>query len=68
MMNQTSCWIYLFQVAAVDSEGRVMQGCNDCSFDFNGNLWVTAPAGDIAPSPYTRSMEVKIKICIVLII
>ena len=35
-----------------------MQGCNDCSFDYDGNLWVTAPAGDIAPKPYRRSSEV----------
>lgn len=34
-----------------------MQGCNDCIFDYEGNLWITAPAGEIAPSPYRRSME-----------
>jgi len=46
------------QLATVDSEGRTMQGCNDCSFDYHGNLWVTAPAGEIAPSEYRRSFEV----------
>ncbi|KAK7099756.1 diisopropyl-fluorophosphatase-like [Littorina saxatilis] len=45
------------QLFKVDSEGRTMQGCNDCSFDYNGNLWVTGPAGDIAPSEYRRSFE-----------
>lgn len=35
-----------------------MQGCNDCTFDYDGNLWITAPAGKIAPHPYERSMEV----------
>ena len=37
-----------------------MQGCNDCVFDCHGNLWITAPAGSIAPAPYKRSMEVRI--------
>ena len=32
-----------------------MQGCNDCIFDYHGNLWVTAPAGEIAPHAYERS-------------
>ncbi|XP_071118676.1 diisopropyl-fluorophosphatase-like [Haliotis cracherodii] len=45
------------QVCRQDSEGRPMQGCNDCIFDYQGALWVTAPAGEIAPAPYTRSME-----------
>ena len=36
-----------------------MQGCNDCAFDYEGNLWITAPAGDIAPAEYTRSMQVS---------
>ena len=35
-----------------------MQGCNDCAFDYDGNLWVTAPAGEIAPAPFERSTEV----------
>ena len=48
-----------WQVCREDSEKRTMQGCNDCSFDFEGNLWVTAPAGEIAPHPYRRSMEVR---------
>ena len=39
-------------------EGQVMQGCNDCAFDSRGNLYVTAPAGPIAPQPYQRSMQV----------
>ncbi|XP_005109246.2 diisopropyl-fluorophosphatase [Aplysia californica] len=45
------------QVARVDEGGRTMQGCNDCSLDYTGNLWVTAPAGDIAPNEYLRSFE-----------
>lgn len=40
-----------------ECEGKPMQGCNDCAFDSYGNLWITAPAGPIAPAPYTRSME-----------
>merc|ERR1711894_615156 len=43
------------QVTSVDSEGRAMQGCNDCIFDYDGNLWITAPGGPIAPKPFTRS-------------
>lgn len=43
----------------MDKDGKTLQGCNDCIFDYDGNLWVTAPAGDIAPSPYRRSMEVS---------
>ena len=43
----------------MDAGGRTMQGCNDCSLDYSGNLWVTAPAGNIAPDPYLRSFEVK---------
>lgn len=38
-------------------DGGVMQGCNDCAFDSKGNLFVTAPAGPIAPAAYTRSMQ-----------
>ncbi|KAL8583563.1 hypothetical protein ACOMHN_028334 [Nucella lapillus] len=34
-----------------------MQGCNDCCLDYCGDLWVTAPAGNIAPHSYRRSME-----------
>ncbi|XP_029641994.1 diisopropyl-fluorophosphatase [Octopus sinensis] len=45
------------QVATCDSTGQCMQGCNDCAFDYQGNLWITAPAGDIAPAPFRRSME-----------
>ena len=43
----------------MDAGGRTMQGCNDCSLDYSGNLWVTAPAGNIAPDPYLRSFEVN---------
>lgn len=46
------------QVCQEDDAGQTMQGCNDCTFDYDGNLWITAPAGKIAPHPYERSMEV----------
>jgi hypothetical protein len=36
---------FFFQFCKVDKDGNTMQGCNDCSFDYDGNLWVTAPAG-----------------------
>ena len=39
-----------------------MQGCNDCIFDYNGDLWVTAPAGNIAPDPYKRSFDVNLRL------
>ncbi|XP_046558960.1 diisopropyl-fluorophosphatase-like [Haliotis rubra] len=45
------------QVCRQDSEGRPMQGCNDCIFDYQGSLWVTAPAEEIAPAPFTKSKE-----------
>ncbi|WAR23310.1 DFPA-like protein [Mya arenaria] len=45
------------QLFKKDSTDRIMQGCNDCAFDYEGNLWVTAPAGNIAPAPYARSFE-----------
>ncbi|CAG5123188.1 unnamed protein product [Candidula unifasciata] len=45
------------QLTKVDDGGRTMQGCNDCIMDYEGNLWVTAPAGSIAPSPYQRFFE-----------
>ncbi|CAL1528121.1 unnamed protein product [Lymnaea stagnalis] len=45
------------QLATVDDKGQTMQGCNDCSMDYHGNLWVTAPAGEIAPNPYKRSSK-----------
>ncbi|KAH3731203.1 diisopropyl-fluorophosphatase-like [Dreissena polymorpha] len=45
------------QMFRYDSAGRIMQGCNDCIFDYDGNLWITAPAGNIAPAPYARSFE-----------
>ena len=47
------------QIAKLDRDGATMQGCNDCSLDYLGNLWVTAPAGKIAPHPYRRSFEVS---------
>lgn len=50
--------VLFFQFCKVDKDGNTMQGCNDCSFDYDGNLWVTAPAGEIAPKPYRRSFEV----------
>lgn len=52
--------IYIFgsQVCQEDDAGQTMQGCNDCAFDYDGNLWITAPAGKIAPHQYERSMEV----------
>ncbi|RDD38014.1 Diisopropyl-fluorophosphatase [Trichoplax sp. H2] len=40
-----------------ECEGQVMQGCNDCAFDSRGNLYVSAPAGPIAPQPYQRSIK-----------
>ena len=48
------------QMALKDSAGRAMQGCNDLVFDSTGTLWLTAPAGDIAPAEYRRSMEVRV--------
>ena len=48
---------HILQVCRQDSKGRPMQGCNDCAFDNSGNLWITAPAGEIAPAPYKRSFE-----------
>ncbi len=47
-----------FQVTRKDAKGQTMQGCNDCTFDYEGNLWVTAPAGEIAPHTYVRSFSV----------
>jgi len=41
---------------ATSSDGAsAMQGCNDCALDSQGRLWVTAPAGPIAPRAYARS-------------
>ena len=42
-----------------DRDDKPLQGCNDCIFDYDGNLWVTAPAGNIAPEEYARSTEVS---------
>lgn len=36
---------------AVTFEGRPIRGCNDCSFDSQGNLYVTAPAGSGKDKP-----------------
>ncbi len=55
-----SCQLTFFQIAKHDNKGEIMQGCNDCSFDYHGNLWVTAPAAGIAPHPYRRSFEVNV--------
>lgn len=35
----------------VTIEGKPIRGCNDCSFDSEGNLYVTAPAGSGADKP-----------------
>lgn len=51
-------YIFVLQVCQEDDAGQTMQGCNDCTFDYDGNLWISAPAGKIAPHPYERSMEV----------
>jgi gluconolactonase len=32
-------------------DGRPIRGCNDCSFDSQGNLYFTAPAGSDAQTP-----------------
>lgn len=32
-------------------EGKPIRGCNDCSFDSKGNLYVTAPAGSSKDKP-----------------
>lgn len=36
---------------AVTFDGKPIRGCNDCSFDSKGNLYVTAPAGSGANKP-----------------
>ena len=35
----------------VEFEGEPMRGCNDCAFDSQGNLYVTAPAGSGEDAP-----------------
>jgi len=35
----------------VEFEGKPMRGCNDCAFDSQGNLYVTAPAGSGKDAP-----------------
>ncbi len=35
----------------IEFEGEPMRGCNDCAFDTQGNLYVTAPAGSSAEKP-----------------
>ena len=42
-----------------DRDNKTLQGCNDCIFDYDGNLWVTAPAGNIAPAAFSRSWDVS---------
>eukprot|EP00054_Salpingoeca_dolichothecata_P023276 m.154642 g.154642 ORF g.154642 m.154642 type:complete len:330 (+) comp24634_c0_seq4:121-1110(+) len=49
-------------IAGQDPNGPIgdkepLQGCNDLAFDSKGNLYVTAPAGPIAPHEYLRSTE-----------
>ena len=51
---------HFLQICKRDYGFQAMQGCNDCVFDCHGNLWITAPAGSIAPAAYKRSMEVRI--------
>ena len=36
----------------MDDNGGAMMGCNDCVFDYHGNLWLTAVGVDIAPAPF----------------
>ncbi|CAH1775577.1 unnamed protein product [Owenia fusiformis] len=43
------------QIATKDNKNEALQGCNDLIFDCEGNLWITAPAGPIAPHAFTRS-------------
>ena len=50
-------FIYYFQVAKVDTDGRALQGCNDLTFDYKGTLWFTGPATAIAPANYTFKPE-----------
>ena len=50
---------HISQICKRDYGFQAMQGCNDCVFDCHGNLWITAPAGSIAPAAYKRSMEVR---------
>lgn len=45
------------QYCKTDKDGKTIQGCNDLIFDYNGILWITAPAGKIAPNPYERSLD-----------
>uniref|UniRef100_UPI0021C4C9AF Diisopropyl-fluorophosphatase n=1 Tax=synthetic construct TaxID=32630 RepID=UPI0021C4C9AF len=47
------------EIAKKDSEGRRMQGCAYCAFDYEGNLWITAPAGEVAPADFTISLQEK---------
>ena len=59
-LNTHSCTSHISQICKRDYGFQAMQGCNDCVFDCHGNLWITAPAGSIAPAAYKRSMEVRI--------
>ena len=59
-LNTHGCTSHISQICKRDYSFQAMQGCNDCIFDCHGNLWITAPAGSIAPATYKRSMEVRI--------
>ena len=59
-LNTHGCTSHISQICKRDYGFQAMQGCNDCVFDCHGNLWITAPAGSIAPAAYKRSMEVRI--------
>ncbi|CAH1787075.1 unnamed protein product [Owenia fusiformis] len=43
------------QVATKDNQNEPLQGLNDLTFDYHGNLWITAPYGPIAPQNFTDS-------------
>lgn len=43
------------QISRHDTDGNVLNGCNDLVFDDDGNLWVTGPGGLIAPNVEDRT-------------
>ncbi|CAH1787073.1 unnamed protein product [Owenia fusiformis] len=47
------------QIATRDNYNNILQGCNDLTFDYQGNLWITAPTGPIFSTleNYTDSQE-----------